>query len=54
MAKKDKIYMPSGFGGLVRFPEEEEEMIKLKPEWVMYIVVGIIILELLLKFLFTR
>jgi preprotein translocase subunit Sec61beta len=51
MAKKDKIYLPSGFGGLVRFPEEEEEKIKLKPEWVIYLIVGLIIIELLLKFL---
>lgn len=49
MAREKKVYMPSGFGGLVRFPEEEEELIKLKPEWVVYASVGLIILELILR-----
>jgi preprotein translocase subunit Sec61beta len=49
MARDKKVYMPAGFGGLVRYSEEEEELIKLKPEWVMYAVAGLIILELILK-----
>jgi len=50
MAKKDKIYMPSSWAGLMRFGEEEKEFIKLKPEYVIYICVGLIVLELILKF----
>jgi len=48
MAKKDKIYMPSSWAGLMRF-EEEEQVIKLKPEYVVYISVGIILFEILLR-----
>jgi preprotein translocase subunit Sec61beta len=51
MAKRDKVYMPSGAGGLVRFGEEGEQKIKLKPEWVIYLVVGLVALEMLLKFI---
>ena len=44
--------MPSGIGGLVRFPEEEKEVVKLKPKHVIMIVVGIALFELVLKILF--
>ncbi|MEM5766064.1 MAG: preprotein translocase subunit Sec61beta [Candidatus Aenigmatarchaeota archaeon] len=49
MARRDRIYMPMGTGGLLRY-QEEEEMLTIKPEHVVIIVVGIIALELLLKF----
>ena len=48
MAKKGKIYMPSSWAGLMRF-EEEEQIIRLKPEYVVYICIGIIIFEILLR-----
>ena len=51
-SKKDKIYMPSGVGGLIRYPEEEKNVIKLKPKHVIWIVVGIAIFEILLKIIF--
>ena len=51
-SKKDKIYMPSGVGGLIRYPEEEKEVIKLKPKYVVWIVVSIAVFEIALKFLF--
>ena len=51
-SKKDKIYMPSGVGGLIRYPEEEKEAIKLKPKHVIWIVVGIAVFEILLKIIF--
>ena len=53
MAKKDKVYVPSGMGGLIRYPEEEKEVIKLKPKHVVWIVVGIAVIEIALKFLFS-
>ncbi len=53
MAKEDKIYMPSGIGGLIRYQEEEEQLIKLKPKQVAYIVTAIVVLELVLR-LFVR
>jgi len=51
-SKKDKIYMPSGVGGLIRYPEEEKNVIKLKPKHVIWIVVGIAVFEILLKIIF--
>jgi len=53
MSEKDKkVYMPMGGGGLLRFQDEEKHLIKLKPEHVVGVVVGIVVLELLLKFIF--
>jgi len=51
MAKRDKIYMPSGIGGLIRYPEEERVKIKLKPIHVVWAVIAIIIFELILHLL---
>lgn len=48
---KDKMYMPQSTAGLMRYFEESEEAIKLKPEHVAIGSVAIIILELTLKFL---
>ena len=50
MARRDRIYMPMGTGGLLRY-HEEEEMFVIKPEHVVAIVICVIALELLLKFL---
>ncbi len=52
-SKKDKIYMPSGVGGLIRYTEEEKEVLKLKPKHVIWIVLGIATFEILLKLLFA-
>jgi preprotein translocase subunit Sec61beta len=52
MARKDKIYIPAGVGGLVRYPEEEKEALKLKPMQLVFFVAAIVIFELILKFLF--
>lgn len=41
-----------GAGGLLRYPEEEKEVIKIKPEHVVYLVIAIIILEMILKVFF--
>jgi preprotein translocase subunit Sec61beta len=49
MAKKDKVYMPMGTGGLLRYGEEEEELIKIKPKQVIVAVAVITIIEILLK-----
>lgn len=52
MSKNDKVYMPSGSGGLVRYGEEGKVLIKLKPEHVAYIVAGVVVAEIVLKILF--
>lgn len=49
MAKKDKLYMPMGTGGLIRYSEEGKELIKLKPKHVIWVVTGVIIFELILR-----
>ncbi len=49
MAKKDKIYMPSGSGGLIRYGEEGKTLIKLKPKHVAYVVAGVVVFEIVLK-----
>ena len=48
---RDKVYMPQSTAGLMRYFEEAEESIKLKPEHVAFASIGIIILEIALKFL---
>ncbi len=52
MGKKDKAYLPVGIGGLIRYGEEEESKIKLKPEQLIYILIttgiALIVLKLLL------
>ncbi|MCS7105789.1 MAG: preprotein translocase subunit Sec61beta [Candidatus Aenigmarchaeota archaeon] len=52
MARRERLYLPMGAGGLLRYPEEEKEVIKIKPEHVVYLVIAIIILEMILKVFF--
>ena len=52
MASKDKVYMPAGIGGLMRYSEEEKQFFRVKPKQVVWVVTGIVVIELLLKFLF--
>lgn len=53
MSKKDKVYMPMGSGGLLRYEEEEKtDLIKLKPQHVVWIVVGLCAAELIAKVVF--
>lgn len=49
MAKKDRMYMPMGTGGLLRYSEEGKELIKIKPKQLIVIVVAVVALELFLK-----
>lgn len=49
MPKKPKSMMPQSTAGLIRYFEESEEAIKLKPEHVIGIAVVIIIIEIILK-----
>jgi len=50
MSKKDKTRIPSGMAGIVKYDEEPKETIKIKPEYVVYFTIGIILLEVILKF----
>lgn len=51
MSKKDRTMMPQSTAGLVRYFEESDEAIKLKPQHVIGIAVLIIAVELALKFM---
>lgn len=44
----DKIHMPAGFGGLMRFDEEYESKIMIKPGHVVAFVVFILVFRILL------
>lgn len=47
---KEKMSMPQSTAGLIRYFDESQEAIKFKPEHVVAFCVGIIALELALKF----
>jgi preprotein translocase subunit Sec61beta len=51
--QKDKVYMPMGTGGLLRFSEEEKVVIKIKPKQVIAIITGLVVFEILLKLFFA-
>ncbi len=51
MPKKPKAMMPQSTAGLIRYFEESEEAIKLKPEHVIGIAVMITIIVIILKFM---
>lgn len=44
----DKIQMPSGMGGLVRYFDDAQSKIKFKPEHIVIFIVLVIIFEILL------
>jgi len=48
----NKIHMPAGFGGLMRYDEEYTSIFNLKPTHVVAFVVLIIILRVVLPMIF--
>ena len=44
MAKDDKISMPNSMGGIVRYTEEYTSKLLLKPEMVIWVIAGVILL----------
>ena len=49
---QNKINTPAGFGGLVRYSEEYESKIKLKPEHVVIFIILVIVFVAVLKIFF--
>ena len=49
MSKPDKIQMPSTQGGLVRYFEDYQSSITLKPGHIIILVVVVILIEVLLQ-----
>ncbi len=47
--KKNKVSMPASGAGLVRYMEDEGMGLKFRPEFVFYSIIGLILLEVLLK-----
>lgn len=43
---EEKTYMPSGIGGLMRFGDEEEPLVKIKPKHVIFIIAAVVVMEL--------
>jgi preprotein translocase subunit Sec61beta len=52
MARAKKVYIPASYGGLIRYPEEGKEKIKLKPEHLVWLTVGVILFEIILRLVF--
>jgi preprotein translocase subunit Sec61beta len=51
MAEKQKMVAPSGMAGLVRY-EEEDSVLKLKPEHVLYICAALLAIEIAATLMF--
>jgi len=47
--QRDRIYMPMGTGGLMRFAEEEKIIFKVKPMQVVYLIGVIAAIEIGMK-----
>ena len=52
MASDNKVHMPSGFGGLMRFDEEFKSKIMLKPVHVIGFAILIIVFRIFLNFIY--
>ena len=52
MARDNKIQMPAGFGGLMRFEEEYDSKINLKPTHVIAFIILIIAFRVFLGIFF--
>ena len=49
MAKDNKIHMPSGMGGIVRYFDEYKSKLEIKPGHVIILVIVIMVLLLILN-----
>lgn len=47
---EDRIQMPSGMGGLVRYFDDYQSKIEIKPVIVVFIILAVIIIELFLYY----
>jgi len=49
MAKRDRFRLPVGMAGLIRYPEETKDQLKVKPKYVIAFCLVLALIELLLK-----
>ncbi len=47
-----RVTTPPGMAGIVRYYEEENSVFRIKPEHVVFLAVGLVILEVVLYLLF--
>ena len=52
MAQNNKIQLPGGFGGLMRYDEEYSSIFMLKPTYVIAFIVLILIFRIVLPLIF--
>jgi len=50
--QKDKVRMPAGVAGLTMYFEDSPEVVRLKPEYIVGIVIALLIVEAYLYFFF--
>jgi len=48
MAKSDRVRMPSGMAGLMRYGEEAKDQIKVKPKYVIAVCIAVVAIEFIL------
>ncbi len=48
MTKDDKVRMPSGMAGLMRYGDEAKDQIKIKPKYVILTCIAVVMIELIL------
>ncbi|MFH7880708.1 MAG: preprotein translocase subunit Sec61beta [Candidatus Aenigmatarchaeota archaeon] len=48
--QKDKIYLPAGVGGLIRYGEKEESKFRISPKTLLYFSIGIGIILIIIRF----
>ena len=49
---EEKIRMPASFGGLTRYFEDYKSKIELKPEYVIFLIVVVVLAEVALRIFF--
>jgi preprotein translocase subunit Sec61beta len=47
---RNRFTMPQSTAGLIRYFEESEEAIKIKPEYIIGISIAIVVFEIIVKF----
>jgi preprotein translocase subunit Sec61beta len=52
MASDNRINLPGGFGGLMRYSEEYDSYVNLKPTYVVLFVILIVTFRILMPFIF--
>ena len=45
---QDKIQLPAGMGGLVRYFDDYKSKIEFRPHWIIALIVVVIIIEIML------